>query len=153
MTGKTYSLRIFLFIFILAFLLFMMLATLLNAAHSSVMRRLISGMRFQLVSTSLPRYTYLSTFSMICPSTMSVAYGDCAVRDGIFTEHHLGHRPTWSSIQIPNTRPCECNKPIFMTGYFVATSLLLINMQVMADHVAPSHLYVAFSPAGICCRG
>ena len=56
MTGNTYSLCIFLFIFIRAFLLFMMLATLLNAAHPSAMRLLISGRRSPACVTVLPRY-------------------------------------------------------------------------------------------------
>ena len=42
MTANTYSLCIFLFIFILACLLFMVLATLLHAAHPNAMRLLIS---------------------------------------------------------------------------------------------------------------
>ena len=72
MTGNTYSLCIFLFTFILAFLLFMMLATLLNAAHPSAMRLLISGRRSPACVTVLPRYTYRSTFSMVFPSTATV---------------------------------------------------------------------------------
>ena len=72
MTGNTYSLWIFLFIFIRAFLLFMMLATLLNAAHPSAMRLLISGRRSPACVTVLPRYMYLATFSMTFPSTVTV---------------------------------------------------------------------------------
>ena len=72
MTGNTYSLCTFLFTFILAYLLFMMLATLLNAAHPSAMRILISGRRSPACVTVLPRYTYRSTFSMIFPSTTTV---------------------------------------------------------------------------------
>ena len=72
MTGNTYSLCTFLFTFILAFLLFMMLATLLNAAHPSAMRLLISGRRSPACVTVLPRYTYRSTFSMVFPSTATV---------------------------------------------------------------------------------
>ena len=71
-TGNTYSLCIFLFIFILAFLLFVMLATLLNAAHPSETRLLITGRRFPACVTVLPKYTYLSTCSMIFPSTATV---------------------------------------------------------------------------------
>ena len=52
MTGNTYSLCTFLFIFILAFLIFMMLANLLNAAHPSAVRLLVSGRISQLVSPS-----------------------------------------------------------------------------------------------------
>ena len=58
--------------FILAFLLFMMLATLLNAAHPSAMHLLISGRRSPLCVTVLPSYTYLSTFSMTFPYTVTV---------------------------------------------------------------------------------
>ena len=58
---------------ILAFLFFMMLAaTLLNVAHPSAMRLLISGRRSPACVTVLPRCTYLSTFSMTFPSTVTV---------------------------------------------------------------------------------
>ena len=50
----------------------MMLATLLNAAHPSAMRLLVSGRRSPACVTVLPRYTYLSTFSMVFPSTVTV---------------------------------------------------------------------------------
>ena len=72
MTSNTYSLCTFLFTFILAFLFFMMLATLLNAAHPNAMRLLISGRRSPACVTVLPRYTYRSTFSMVFPSTATV---------------------------------------------------------------------------------
>ena len=49
-----------------------MLATLLNAAHPSAMRLLISGRRSPACVTVLPRYTYLATFSMTFPSTVTV---------------------------------------------------------------------------------
>ena len=50
----------------------MMLATLLNAAHPRAMRLLISGRRSPASGTVLPRYTYLSTFSMTFPSMVTV---------------------------------------------------------------------------------
>ena len=50
----------------------MMLATLLNAAHPSAMRLLISGRTSPACVTVLPRYMYLSTFSMTFPSTVTV---------------------------------------------------------------------------------
>ena len=59
MTGNTYSLCTFPSIFILVFLLFMMLATLLNAAHPNAMRILISGRRSPACVTV---NTYRSTF-------------------------------------------------------------------------------------------
>ena len=83
MTGNTYSLCTFLFTFILAFLLFMMLATLLNAAHPSAMRLLISGRRSPACVTVLPRYTYRSTFSMVFPSTATRG------RSGTFIKHQF----------------------------------------------------------------
>ena len=93
MTGNTYSLCTFLFMFILAFLLFMMLATLLNDAHPSAMRLLISIRRSPACVTVLPRYTYRSTFSIVHVSVYlfngTPIYGDHG-RGGIFIEHHLG---------------------------------------------------------------
>ena len=72
MTGNTYSLCTFLFMFILAFLIFMMLANLLNAAHPSAMRLLVSGRRSPACVIVLPGYSYRSTFSMVFPSTATV---------------------------------------------------------------------------------
>ena len=72
MTGNTYSLCTFLVTLILAFLLFMMLAIMLNAVHPSAMRLLISRRRSPACVTVLPRYTYRSTFSMVFPSMATV---------------------------------------------------------------------------------
>ena len=81
MTGNTSSLCAFLFTFILAFLFFLVFDTLLNAAHLSAMRLLISGRKSPTCVTVLHVSLYLF-------NNISV-YGDSG-RDGIFIEHHLG---------------------------------------------------------------
>ena len=83
MTGNTYSSCTFLFIFLPAFMFFVMLATLLNAAHSSAMcpldsRKEISNSCHQLTKVHVSVWLF---------NDISV-YGD-RVR-GIFIEHHLG---------------------------------------------------------------
>ena len=84
MTDNTCLSCTLLFIFLPAFMFFVMLATLLNAAHSSAMCRLDSRKE---ISNSCHHLTKVHV-SVWLFNDISV-YGD-RVRGAIFIEHHLG---------------------------------------------------------------